>query len=215
MTSVQEWHQLWNYLILIHGNSHSRTRREPESADHCNFGEPFAHQMCSLSNSNMQNREILRKYDIRGTFRNLLPAYWFGFHSSKNCQPARHSLANVNNCHHLPSQIAVFVLPPKCLANPTRCSRSFAKKTTEYYTAQTGWTKRLLLKWKHWDEATNVHMSKNPHTGSPAAQLSKHIQRPAINKFQPWKWNRAESISEVCYNLSVRTEKNKWEIWPA
>ena len=54
-----------------------------------------------------------------GAFDNLLPAYWFGFHSSQNCQPARHSSANINNYHHVQSQIAVFAIPPKCLANQT------------------------------------------------------------------------------------------------
>ena len=37
----------------------------------------------------MQNRIILRKYDMGGAFGNLL-----GFHSSENCQPARHSSTN-------------------------------------------------------------------------------------------------------------------------
>ena len=49
-----------------------------------------------------------------GAFGNLL-----GFHSSENCQPARHSSANINNYQHVGSQIAVFAIPPKCLANQT------------------------------------------------------------------------------------------------
>lgn len=71
----------------------------------------------------MQNRIILRKYDMGGAFGNLL-----GFHSSENCQPARHSSANINNYQHVGSQIAVFAIPPKCLANQTLWAEVVQKK---------------------------------------------------------------------------------------
>lgn len=89
----------------------------------------------------MQNRIILRKYDMGGAFGNLL-----GFHSSENCQPARHSSANINNYQHVGSQIAVFAIPPKCLANQTRGAKLCKKNyMISYDINQTGWTKRLLI----------------------------------------------------------------------